>query len=163
MAPDSREASCSSQPARMITVNSLKFLLPLRWAAITLNLLFKPLIMILREWKEPRELNSHSRLKRIITPLGQFQTWAFNTPEDYYDVTMSISLCLLSTRPGALQKPWTCPQSRRNEMRVARKNSRIRLILGPPSCWQPARARGRGAAAILYLYYNMKYFVQSGH
>lgn len=90
MAPDSGEASCSSQPARMITVNSLEFLLSLRWAAITLKLSFKPLIMFPGEWKEPRELNSHSRLKGIITPLRQFQTWAFNTPEDYYNVTMSI-------------------------------------------------------------------------
>lgn len=86
----------------MITANSLEFLLPLRWAAITLKLSFKPLIMFLREQKEPRELNSHSRLKRIITPLRQFQTWAFNTPEDYYDVTVSICVlvhcvCLLST------------------------------------------------------------------
>lgn len=136
-------------------------------SAIMLKLSFKPLIMFLREWKGPRELNSHSRLKRIITPLRQFQTWVFNTPEDYYDVTMSVclllSLCLLSTtRPGALQKPWNRSQERGKLGASAEGKQQDQADAGAPSCWRPAGGRGWGAAAILY--YNMTFFVhQSGH
>lgn len=36
------------------------------------------------------ELHSHSRLKRIITPLGQFRTSAFDTSGDCYCVTTSM-------------------------------------------------------------------------
>lgn len=65
-------AARPSQPGRMITVNSLEFPLPLRRAAISLKPSFKPLIVFLREFKEPMEVRSHSSLKRIITPLRQF-------------------------------------------------------------------------------------------
>lgn len=47
-----------------------------------LKLSFKPVIMFLREWKEPRG--------RIITPLRQFQIWTFSRLEDYYDLTVSV-------------------------------------------------------------------------
>lgn len=120
----------------MITANSLEFLLPLRWAAITLKLSFKPLIMFLREQKEPRELNSHSRLKRIITPLRQFQTWAFNTPEDYYDVTVSICVlvhcvCLLSatSRTRCFSgTPKLSPPSRRNQTPLAGRRGELQTF-----------------------------------
>lgn len=88
-------AACSSQPGRMITVNSLEFLLPLRRAAISLKPSFKPLIVFLREFKEPMELCSHSRLKRIITPLRQFWTWASDIPGDDYYATMSANVLIL--------------------------------------------------------------------
>lgn len=90
-------AACSSQPVRMITVNSLEFPIPLWRAAISLKPSFKPLIVLLREFKEPMEVHSHSRLKRIITPLRQFWTSASDTPGDYYYATMS--------RPRAWQRP----------------------------------------------------------
>lgn len=99
--------------------------------------------MFLREQKEPRELNSHSRLKRIITPLRQFQTWAFNTPEDYYDVTVSICVlvhcvCLLSA------------------------TSRTRCFSGtpklsPPSRWNQTPLAGRGGSCRHFVF--LTYFV----
>lgn len=88
-------AACSSQPGRMITVNSLEFPLPLWRAAISLKPSFKPLIVFLREFKEPMGVHSHSRLKRIITTLRQYWTSASDTPRDYYYTTMSMNVLIL--------------------------------------------------------------------
>lgn len=156
-----QKPSGSSQPAGMIAVNSLKFLPPLQWAAITLKLSFKPLIMFLREWKETKGAKSSLEIEEDNYPTKAISNLGIQHAGIQCDNVKHNGLfhCLLvTTRPGASQKPGACPQSSPNPM----EKRAGRADAGASSCWRPARGGGRGAVAILYN--NMTHFVhQSGH
>lgn len=152
-------AACSAQPVRMITVNSLEFPLRLWRAAISLKPSFKPLIVFLRECKEPNGATFTLEDEENNYPTWAISNFAFDTSGDCYYVTTSMYFvfrCILyylqQSRPGTLERPSNWPQFKQNHAQVARKTGQDQAAMGVGG--PPAGGRRWGAAAIFYLQYK---------
>lgn len=153
-------AACSAQPVRMITVNSLEFPLRLWRAAISLKPSFKPLIVFLRECKEPNgatftlEHEENNYPTWAISNFGIRHVWRLllcNNVNVFFILLYFILSATIKTGYFR-ERPSNWPQFKQNHAQVARKTGQDQAAMGVGG--PPAGGRRWGAAAIFYLQYK---------